>query len=175
MKAIGAMAVLVVFAFASPLAAKDRGMTAVPEGTGYCAGKDGICHEWMLRSDPSLRFIAIGHEAGIEYAFHRKQANGGYRYLVRVHPVLRDASKHQTDFWGYPWDIHDIAVGADGAVLATFSHALVDDGEVYSEAWQKRIPAVLFTGHTTQPHMTVPKLRYQALSIPALQKQAASP
>ena len=168
-KPLAALALL-----ATSATAHARGMTAVPEGTGYCADKPGICHEWILRADPGLRFIAMGHEAGIDYGFHRKRTNGEYRYLVRVHPVLQDSSKNKTLFWGYPWDIEDIAVGANGAVLATFNHVLVDDGEVSSPSWQKRIPAVLFTGRTTQPHMTVAKVPFRAIALPDLQEQAAS-
>jgi hypothetical protein len=149
-------------------------MTSVPEGARYCSGKASYCYEWALDADPSIRFIAWGDEDGIEYTFHRKSQNNEYQYLVRVQPVLRDSTRSESLYWGYPWDIEDIAVNVDGAVLATFRHDLVDDGEVYSHPWQKRIPAVLFIGHTTQPDMKVAKLRFRPITLPSLQKRAAT-
>jgi hypothetical protein len=50
----------------------------------------------------------------------------------------------------------------------------VEDGEVYSQPWQKRIPAVLFTGHTTQPRMKVSKLRFRAVTLPDLKRRATT-
>ena len=154
-------------------AAHARGMNAVPENVGFCVGKAGTCHEWSLASDPSIRFIAHGFEDGIEYAFHRKRPTGEYEYLVRVYPVLRDATRAESFYWGYPRDIDDVVVDSKGALLATFGHELFDDGNVESLPWQKRIPAVLFIGRTTQPDIKVPKLRFRGMTVPALQKEAA--
>jgi hypothetical protein len=150
------------------------GMTAVPEGARHCFGKASYCYEWALTSDPSIRFIAWGDEDGIEYTFHRKSKSGEYQYLVRIQPVLQDSTRSESLYWGYPWDIQDIAVAPNGAVLATFKHDLTDDGEVYSQPWQKRIPAVLFIGHTTQPDIKVPKLRFRAITLPSLQSEGAN-
>ena len=142
-------------------AASATGMSPVPQHSGYCAGKDdAICYEWTLTSDPSVRLVAYGYEDGVEYAFYRFKS-GTYTHLVRIYPVLRDPAHRDTYFWGYAWDIKDIAVAPKGAVMATFEHSIVDHGEVYSPSWQKRVPAVLFTGKTTQPGMTVAVLQFK--------------
>jgi hypothetical protein len=150
------------------------GMIAVPKSSRYCYGKASYCYEWALTTDPNIRFIAWGDEDGIEYTFHRKNKSGQYQYLVRVYPVLRDSSKSKDLYWGYPWDIDDIALDPSGALLATFEHNLVDDGEASSQSWQKRIPAVLFHGHTTQPDLNVPHLRFEKASVRSLQRQGAN-
>jgi hypothetical protein len=78
-------------------------------------------------------------------------------------------------FWGYPWDIEDIALAPDrskGVVLASFRHSIVDDGEVDSPAWQLRVPAVLFVGTTTQPQAVVKVEGFAPASIAALRHRA---
>jgi len=154
-------------------AAAAAGMSPVPPHTGFCVGKDdSICHEWTLVADPSVRLIAHGYEDGVDYGFFRLE-KGHYTYLVRIYPVLQDAAHAGMYFWGYAWDIQDIALGDDGkALMATFDHSIVDDGEISSPAWQKRVPAVLFTGRTTQPHMTVPAPVFRPSSLAALRSGA---
>lgn len=150
------------------------GMVALPASGGFCERMDGICYEWQLASEPAVRLVAHGYEDGVEYAFYRR-VRRSYRHLVRIYPALRDDAHGSTLFWGYPWDIQDIAVAPDThgkAILASFDHAIVDDGEVYSPAWQKRIPVVLFVGRTTQPNMKVPLLDFQALGLATLRRRA---
>ncbi len=149
-------------------------MTAVPESSRYCAGKASYCYEWALTTDPNVRFIAWGDEDGIEYTFHRRSKSGQYQYLLRVYPVMKDSSKSESLYWGYPWDIDDIVLDPSGALLATFKHHIADDGEATSQPWQKRIPAVLFRGHTTQPDIKVPRLHFEKASIRSLQRQGAN-
>ena len=66
-----------------------NGMTLVPESARYCFSKASYCYEWVLTTDPAIRFIAWGDEDGIEYTFHRKDKSGQYQYLVRIYPVLK--------------------------------------------------------------------------------------
>jgi len=139
-------------------------MTAIPRGSGFCTedrmAEEDYCHEWALASAPSIRFVAEGYSDGIEYGFYKLQGNGHYEHIIRVYPVIRDSSRSGALFWGYAWDIHDIVLpGKDGRkeveVLATFEHTIDEDyfQEVESPEWQKRIPAVLFIGRTTQPEI----------------------
>jgi len=163
---------LVLLVAASTASAAE--MVAIPEGAGFCARMDGICYEWQLTSDPAIRLVAHGYEDGVEYSFYKK-VRRSHRHLVRIHPALRDEAHSSTLFWGYPWDIQDLAVvpGAKGkAVFASFDHSIVDDGEVYSPAWQKRIPVVLFVGRTTQPNMKVPLLHFQPMRLSTLRTRA---
>jgi len=165
---------LVVVLLVAASAASAAEMAAVPQDAGFCAHMDGICYEWQLTSDPAVRLVAHGYEDGVEYSFYKK-VRRSYRHLVRIYPALRDDAYNNTLFWGYPWDIQDIAVVPDAkgkAFLATFDHSIVDDGEVYSPAWQKRIPVVLFVGRTTQPNMKVPLLPFQAIRLSTLRARA---
>lgn len=161
---------------ASPLSAggKSSVMTAVPEAAGYCANKgDGMCYEWKLEADPSLRVIAYGFEDGIDYSFYRRGRKGDYRRIVDFHPVVKDAGRPNQLFWGYPWDIQDLAVAPDGrSLLTTFEHAIVQDGNQDPMPGQKRIPALLFTGRTTQPDMKVQPLRFQPATLDAMRDGA---
>jgi hypothetical protein len=152
-------------------ASSAAGMAVVPEENRYCYQNARYCYEWQMLSDPAVHFIAWGDEDGIDYSFYRKSKNGEYQHIVRVYPVLRDSSRDNSLYWAYPWDMEDIAPSSGpGQVLATFKHTLLDDGEIRSPDWQKHIPAVLFLGHTTQPNITAPKLRFR--SVPLLQLRA---
>jgi hypothetical protein len=151
-------------------------MSAVPAKSGFCLDRDGICYEWKLSADPAIRLIASGYEDGVEYGFYRRSKSGKYRHVVRVHPVLKDSARPASYYWGYPEDIEDIALipGAKGLMVsATIDHSIVDDGEVYSPDWPKKVPAVLFVGHTTQPGMIVPILPFKAFTIQSLRSRAA--
>lgn len=158
--------------------AYSSGMSAVSEDEGFCGrseDKSAMCYEWALSASPSIRFIAYGYEDGIEYGFYNLQSDDRYEHILRVHPVVRDSSRSDALFWGYPWDIQDIVLSGDEGdkdVLATFDHAIVDDGEVYSPAWQKQIPAVLFVGRTTQPEMVVTPLKFQPSALYDLRSAA---
>lgn len=151
------------------------GMTPVPLAESRCsqyAYVPSICHEWALPS--GIRFVAQGDEDGIEYAFYRP-TDGLYEAFVRVYPVLQDASRPDTLFWGYPWDITDIARPDDperGDLLASFDHDILDDGVAESPAWQRRVPAVLFVGRTTQPQVTVAPLAFRPGTVPGLRSES---
>ena len=154
--------------FASTASA--AGMFPVDEKLGFCAEKQGICYEWALTQDHSIRFIAYGSEQGIDYSFFKLKSNQ-YRQLLRVFPVLRDPSHRNVLFWAYPEDIKDIVIAPSdlrNRLLATYRHSIIDDGEVASPKWQKRIPAVLFTGATSQPQMRVKPITFRAITVEAL-------
>ena len=153
-------------------------MVAISSDTGFCGqteDKSAMCYEWSLKSRQALRFVAYGYEDGIEYSFYTLRPDGKYEHVVRVHPVIRDNSRKDALFWGYPWDIRDIVLSRSKnqeRLLATFAHDLNDDGEVSSPSWQKRVPAVLFIGRTTQPAMTVPQLRFKANTLDGIRSDA---
>jgi hypothetical protein len=119
-------------------------------------------------------FRRLGRRGRNRLRIPSQTKSGQYQYLVRVYPVLRDPSKSESLYWAYPWDIEDIVLDRSGALLATFTHDLVDDGEATSPPWQKRIPAVLFEGRTTQPDMKVPRLNFDAASLPSLRRQGGN-
>lgn len=157
-------------ALCTPAIAAPRAMTPVPANSGFCADPgDGMCYEWKLEADPSLRVIAYGFEDGIDYSFYRRDRKGGYRRIVDFHPAMQDPTRPGQLFWGYAWDVHDIVLAPDGkSFQATFDHAIVIDGNVDPMPGQKRTPAVLFVGRATQPDMKVKALRFQANTIDAL-------
>jgi hypothetical protein len=158
---------------AQPVSA--AGMTAVQAKTGFCSESDGICYEWFFSSNNSIRFIAHGDEDGIEYGFYTLLPDSRYEHIIRIYPVIRDASRENNFFWGYPWDIKDIVTSSNKNgknVLATFVHSVTDDGVVESPAWQKRVPVVLFNGRTTQAAMTMPPLKFKSSSLHSLRSAA---
>ena len=166
-KLLGLLALLAQPAYSSE-------MVAISRDTGFCGqveDKSAICYEWSLRSRQALRFVAYGYEDGIEYSFYTLSPDGKYEHVVRVHPVIRDSSRKDALFWGYPWDIRDIVI-SHKRLLATFVHDLNDDGEVSSPSWQKHVPAVLFIGRTTQPAMTVSQLRFKANTLDGIRSDA---
>lgn len=67
----------------------------------------------------------------------------------------------------------DIALAGDGqSLLASFTHTLVDESNVDTLRGQQRIPAVLFSGHTTQPDMSVPATTFEPTGLAALRQRA---
>ena len=151
-----------------------RGMSPVPRAHGYCQHVgEPICHEWKLLADPQQRLVAHGDEDGVTYAFYVLDANRRYAHPVRIHPVMRDATIPATLFWGYAWDIDDIAVGPDGrSIMSTFDHQVTDDGNVSTPRGQKRVPAVMFTGRVSQKNATVPDVTFAPMSVQALRAAA---
>lgn len=106
------------------------------------------------------------------YSFYRRSSTEAYRHIVRVFPVLLDSSRADSLFWGYPWDIEDLVPDEAGDMLATFEHDLIYDGVDYPRPWQRRMPAVLFAGRTTQPQLTVSALPFEPAALSALRRRA---
>ncbi|SUS05883.1 conserved exported hypothetical protein [uncultured Defluviicoccus sp.] len=160
------------------LPATGAGMVTVPRAEGYCGSvpdKSAVCFEWRMAFDPDVRFLAYGYEDGIDYWFSRKSGDGRYQTIVAVHPVLRDESRPGRVFWGYPWDITDVALpdsGSDDAMLVSFGHGIVAEGEADPPEGQKRVPAVLFVGRTTQPETTVEVEDFVPLSLHEVRAKA---
>ena len=150
------------------------GMVPIPRDQGFCrTDQSHYCYEWKLQSDSRRRLVARGDEDGVEYTFQSLDARGRHGRPVRIHPVIQDAEHQGRLFWGYAWDIRDIALAADGqSLLASFTHTLVDHSNVETLRGQQRIPAVLFSGHTTQPDMTVPLTAFAPSSLAALRAEA---
>lgn len=175
---MGRSSALLLLLLAQP--AHSSEMMAISSETGFCGqteDKSAMCYEWSFESRQDLRFVAYGYEDGIEYDFYTLGIDNKYKHVVRVYPVIRDKSRNDVLFWGYPWDIQDIALAPgkrQESVLATFEHDLVDDGEVNSPYWQKRVPAVLFIGSTTHPAMTVPQLKFKANTVEDLRAGAGA-
>ena len=154
--------------------AQPGGMAPVAKEHGYCRrANEAMCYEWKLMADPRQRLVAHGDEDGIEYAFYTLDANRRYVLPVRIHPAIKDPDSSETLFWGYAWDIHDIALGPDGrSIMSTFNHQVMDDGNVSTPSGQRRIPVVLFTGRATQREQTVPLLTFAPMSVRALRADA---
>jgi hypothetical protein len=153
-------------------AAQAGGMKPVPEKERSCHEIATFCYEWILIDSPDVRFMAYGDEDGIDYSFYRKGKRGHYRRLIRIYPVIRDDSRGGDYFWGYPWDISDIAEAPNGTLQVAFDHNILDEGESRNDAWQKKIPAVLFIGRTTQPDMTKSKFDYRPMTFPQMKSAA---
>lgn len=153
------------------------GMAPIPRDQGFCrTDQSHYCYEWKLPSDPRQRLVARGDEDGIEYAFRSVDGHGRYTQALRIHPVIRDARYEGQLFWGYAWDIRDLALAADGrSLLATVTHSVVDGSNVETPRGQQRIPAVLFSGYTTQPEMTVPPTNFEPTRLAALRDGARRP
>lgn len=150
------------------------GMTPIPRDQGFCrTDQSHYCYEWKLQSDPRQRLVARGDEDGVEYTFQALDARGRHGHPVRIHPVIQDAEHQGRLFWGYAWDIRDLALAADGrSLLSSFTHTLVDGSNVETPRGQQRIPAVLFSGRTTQPDMAVQPTDFAPTSLAALRAGA---
>src|SRR5690349_16551020 len=110
-------------------AATAIGMAPIPRDQGFCrTDRSHYCYEWKLQSDARQRLVARGDEDGIEYSLRALDARGLYGQPVRIHPVIQDVEHPEQLFWGYAWDIRDIALAGDKqSLLASFTHTLVDE------------------------------------------------
>ena len=149
-------------------------MVSIPRDQGFCrTDRSHYCYEWQLQSDSRQRLVGRGDEDGIEYSLRALDARGRYGQPMRFHPVIQDAEHPGQLFWGYPCDSRDIALAGDGqSLLASFTHTLVDESNVDTLRGQQRIPAVLFSGHTTQPDMSVPATTFEPTRLAALRQRA---
>lgn len=163
--------------FIRELASFTRRMTPIAGNTGYCKQEapTAFCQEWALVTTPSLRVVAAGYEDGMNYDFYRLKKDGSYQHIVQFYPVIRDDVDGGALYWGYPWDIRDIALpprAEPDAVLATFAHQMMDDGEVQTPDWQKRIPAVLFTGRPSVTRIPVAPTNITSVTVDELRAAA---
>ena len=170
------LAFWILFA-ASALPAHAVEMVPIPTEKAYCGETDGYCYEWKFVRDPSLRFLATGHEDGGGFYFYRRGAKGDYRMLFAVHPAMTDAKYPGELFWGYAWDIKDIVLSSANVktfeIQAAFDHKHEEDGNWAPPEGQRVVPFVLFTGVATQPDIKVQgPLRFRGLSIEAMKRQA---
>ena len=153
------------------------GMLTVAKEDGICRTMEGYCYEWRLAHDESLRFVASGYEDGGDWSFFRRGDDGKYTRLFSVYPAMRDARRPGLLFWGYAWDITDIALSEEPGplrLLVNFDHSYQYDGNWQPEPWQNSVPYVLFTGSATQPDMQVEAQSFRPMSVDEVRARAAS-
>lgn len=118
---------------------------------------------WFINLDGDVEpeiFRATGYEDGIDYAIYDQDLKSGKEKLVSyVHPVIIDQDK---TYWGYPWDITGMVVkkeGTDVFLRVSFDHDIVRDEVITIPDPTKKLPAVFFHGHSTQPSIPVGQTR----------------
>lgn len=126
------------------------------------------CYQWQLRADPSLSFVATGHEDGGEMALYQRAPDGRMVMLATVYPAMDDSSRPGQHYWGYAWDLDGVVTDENGELLVALDHDDVSDSPVTAPAWQKRVPFVRFSGHVTQVDMKVQPLKYTRMSATEL-------
>ena len=114
---------------------------------------------WKISNIDSLLIVAEGYEDGIDYSLYKINKTNALKLLFRFNPILIDSSnKLKKYYWGYPWDINDIKANKDKDTLKLMSsvnHSIERDGVIDIPNWQKVLPAIFFTGKTTQPNISV--------------------
>ena len=151
-------------------------MILVAERDSMCKTVEGYCYEWQLVRDKTLRFVANGYEDGGDWSFYRRSKDGTYTHLFSVYPAMRDTRHPGYLFWGYAWDIGDIALPEKSGtirLLVNFDHHYQYDGNWAPEKWQLSVPYVLFKGTTTQPEMEVEAQTFRPMSIEEIRLRAA--
>ena len=168
------VALLLGLIVSSPTWAEE--MIKVAERDSICGTVEGYCYEWQVARDESLRFVASGHEDGGDWSFFRRSAEGRYTHLFSVYPAMQDAHRPGLLFWGYAWDITDIALATGSGplrLLVNFDHDYQYDGNWEPDAWQRSVPYVLFVGNATQPNMQVEAQTFRPMSIDEVRSRAA--
>ena len=118
---------------------------------------------WFVNIDddpePEI-FSASGWCEGIDYCFiDQDLQKGSESVLFYFYPVIIENNKI---FWGYPWDIEKILTQFKNnriKLRCSLDHKVFDDGEITRPDWQKVFPVICFTGHSTQPNITVGKIK----------------
>jgi hypothetical protein len=121
-------------------------MTHVPKQAGWCARvEDGSCQEYVVDDAPDLRIVHYGFEDGMRFDLYRRRG-AHYRHLFSFEPV--QAVEGQPGRYARVDDLHALRpVLAHDRLQASFEWTLEEDmGESRPEHWQKRVPAILFTG-----------------------------
>lgn len=122
---------------------------------------------WAVDLDDRLGdeyVVASGYADGIDYSIYRNFKNEK-SLVFRFSPVLIDSSnKAEPFYWGYPWDIANIVTKKEGArtrILCSFDHGISRAEEIDTPKWQLRMPAIFFTGVSTQPESAVSTIKKQ--------------
>ncbi len=117
---------------------------------------------WKIKNIENILIVAEGYSDGIDYSFYNVIDIDSIALIFRFNPVIIDTSnKSQDYYWGYPWDINDIKIKYnDGnfVVLSSTQHSIERDGEINIPKFQKILPAIFFTGKSTQPTIKVGKI-----------------
>lgn len=150
-------------------------MVAVPSGQEHCATakKDGAyCYDWQLTADPSIHIVSVGYEDGGTVTVYRLDTGGSYEKIARVYPVLRELGDNNLLYWGYSWDIKDVAVSVDEGTVkffGAFRHGFIEDSNTAPLGRKTPVPILLFIGNTTQPSINSPRVPLQKVSLAELQ------
>ncbi|WGL18332.1 hypothetical protein PVT68_08560 [Microbulbifer bruguierae] len=126
-------------------------------------------HEWYFESDPSLRYIAVGYEDGIDYSLERVGKDGKLNLLLKVNPIVKDSNNKF--WWGYPWSTKDILIQkTDGKIYlyASFEHCIERDGNIIVPEWQATMPALLLSGEYGKWNLAQEQYDYQLYSLSEL-------
>ena len=166
---------LALWSIAPALAAN---MTPIPIKQAHCAAamKEGAyCYEWALVADPSIRIVSSGYEDGGTFGIYRLSEDGHYNFLATIYPALREKSSSRDLYWGYTWDIKDIAVAVtpEGVIVfrAAFKHKYVGDSPgTASQDRNSPVPFLLFTGKASQLEAKVEGARFVDATIDDLVK-----
>ncbi len=114
-----------------------------------------------LDSDPEPEICsATGYEDGIDYAFYDQDLkNEKVNLLFYFNPVIVENGKY---YWGYPWDIKGLILSADNTdvyLQSSDDNDIERDGNITINDMTKKIPAIFFNGHSTQPNIKVGEIR----------------
>jgi hypothetical protein len=114
-----------------------------------------------LDDDPEPEiFSASGWCEGIDYCFiDQDLQKGSDQVMFYFNPVIIENKKI---FWGYPWDINGIITSLENKKMklrCSLDHKVTRDREITRPDWQKVFPVICFTGHSTQPNITVGKIK----------------
>lgn len=136
--------------------------------------------KWFINldDDPEPEIVsASGFEDGIDYSIYDQNLVKGTDVLLfRFNPVLIDTSNTQKEYyWGYPWDVTNIMVKAEGGsvrIRCSLNHDIERYGAIDIPTWQKKLPAIFFVGKTTQPDIEVGTIRnIEWLTLGEIEKQ----
>ncbi len=121
-----------------------------------------IEYTWFsnIDNDPEPEIIsASGHEDGIDYALYDQDlVSGKDQLLFYFNPVIIENDKF---YWGYPGDITSLILRNSGSNIhlkASGDHDIIRDDNTTTPS-TKKLPAIFFYGHATQPEVKVENLR----------------
>ena len=117
---------------------------------------------WFVNidNDPEPEILsATGYSDGIDYCFIDQDLRKGRdKVLFYFNPVIIDGD---SKYWGYPWGISDLLIKMDNGFIkikCSLDHEITRDGVITRADWQKKIPVICFSGHSTQPDIKVGKV-----------------
>lgn len=140
---------------------------------------NAVFHDrWFVNLDhdpvPEVIYVLL-YEDSSEVSVYELNLKGNDKLLFDLNPVIIDRARGNQEYWGYAWDIKNIIARRNrGEIEVLCAITSVPEFEQEPRKGFRHVPAIFFTGSTTQPESRIKaKLKRQWMSLDVLARSAS--